>query len=159
VLHNIIKLKNVSFKVIMISIGWVILSVIALWYFFCTIAPPCSNTISQELFSPDGKLKAVVFKADCGATTDFSTEVSVLEVADKLPSDGGNVVFVEDSNHGAASTIEVNVIWSTNRKLTIKYDKKARLFLSKPETIVKSDLKAGETVSVSYDDSLVKYEI
>jgi len=39
---------------------------------------PCGNTIVEALPSPDGSHKAVVFVRNCGATTDFSTQMSVL---------------------------------------------------------------------------------
>ena len=59
----------------------------------------CGNRVIEDLPSPDGRYHAVVF-VDCGATTDFSTQVSVLP-AGEAASDGGNV-FIVDADHGRA---------------------------------------------------------
>ena len=37
----------------------------------------CGNTLLAETPSPEGNLRAVVFERNCGATTSFSTQVSV----------------------------------------------------------------------------------
>ena len=44
----------------------------------------CANNIICTSHSPDGKLKAVVFRRDCGATTGWSINVSVLKAKDTL---------------------------------------------------------------------------
>ncbi len=41
------------------------------------LAGACGNEILKEVRSPTGKMKGVVFQRDCGATTGFSTQVSV----------------------------------------------------------------------------------
>jgi len=50
----------------------------------------CSNEVSQTVVSPSGALKAVVFSRNCGATTGFNTQVSVLPASTQLPPEGGN---------------------------------------------------------------------
>jgi hypothetical protein len=39
----------------------------------------CGNRVIETALAPDGKTKALVFERDCGATTDFSTHVSILD--------------------------------------------------------------------------------
>ena len=56
----------------------------------------CGNDISQTVPSPAGGLKAVVFDRDCGATTGFSTQVSILYATESLPNDGGNTLVLDD---------------------------------------------------------------
>jgi hypothetical protein len=51
----------------------------------------CVNTIQGRLASPDGRHQLVVFERDCGATTDYSTQVSVLGAGEALPDEPGNV--------------------------------------------------------------------
>ena len=41
------------------------------------IAAGCGNDLVKEVPSPNGKMKAVVFQRDCGATTGFSTQISL----------------------------------------------------------------------------------
>jgi hypothetical protein len=75
-----------------------------------------------------------VFQRDCGATTGFSTQISILPVDEKMPNEGGNV-FVADSNHGAAPSGRgggpiVEVRWLNESELLIKHDSRARVFQS-----------------------------
>ena len=55
----------------------------------------CVNEVREELVSPDGKRKIVVFSRNCGATTGFSTQASVLERAETLPNEGGSLFVVD----------------------------------------------------------------
>ena len=60
----------------------------------------CGNKVLTDVASPDVHNHAVVFERDCGATTGFSTQVSILP-AGRAISDGGNVLIVDD-DHGRA---------------------------------------------------------
>ena len=92
----------------------------------------CGNDIITESLSPDKELKAVVFRRDCGATTGFSTQVSILGVEEQLENENGNV-FTADADHGAAPTYEmggpvVTVQWTERDKLTVFRSPSARVF-------------------------------
>jgi hypothetical protein len=85
----------------------------------------------SEAVSPDGRRHAVVFTRDCGATTGFSTHVSILP-ARRGPSGTGNV-FVADADHGRAPEgpgggPAVHVQWLDRRTLEVRYDGRARIF-------------------------------
>ena len=54
----------------------------------------CANDDLRESVSQNGRLKAVRFRRDCGATTAFSTQVSILPTASNLPNEAGNVFSV-----------------------------------------------------------------
>jgi hypothetical protein len=73
---------------------------------------PCGNEISQTVKSPSGKLDAVVFNRNCGATTGFNTQVSVIPAGTNLPAEGGNVFITN-----GAPPIQVN--WQSETKLHI----------------------------------------
>ena len=103
---------------------------------------PCGNDVLTEARSPDGRLKAVVFQRDCGATTGFSTQVSVIPSGESLltaptwlrSTEGGNV-FVADTNHGKAPSGPgggpvVKVEWLDATHLRITRDNRARVFKS-----------------------------
>jgi hypothetical protein len=63
-----------------------------------------SSAVNRELSrvsSPDAEWDAVVFERSAGATTDFSTQVSIVKHQSVLPDGGGNV-FIADCNHGVA---------------------------------------------------------
>ncbi len=92
----------------------------------------CANEALVEVASPDAKHKAVVFQRDCGATTGFSTQVTVLPAGASLQNEPGNV-FVADTNHGAAPSgrgggPEVAVQWLTDSALHIAHHSSARVF-------------------------------
>src|SRR5689334_1844736 len=61
----------------------------------------CGNREVERVPSPDGTLEAVLFQRDCGATTDFSTQVSIVPTGERLADQGGNA-FVADANHDRA---------------------------------------------------------
>ena len=92
----------------------------------------CGNAEVKEYLSPDRTMKVVVFTRDCGATTDFSTQVSVVHASESVPNGGGNA-FVVDSDHGHASRA-VDVHWVDARTIELSHDVGARVF--KAETSV-----------------------
>ena len=96
----------------------------------------CANEVLSELPSPDREHRAVVFERDCGATTDFSTQVSVLRAAESLPNAPGNL-FIADTDHGKAPAgagggPEVRLTWMGPRLLRIGHHPDARVFVSNP---------------------------
>src|SRR6478672_6457763 len=60
----------------------------------------CANTITQRISSPNGQYDAVVFTRDCGATTDYSTQVALVRRGTGLPDRPGNV-FISAHQTGA----------------------------------------------------------
>ena len=55
----------------------------------------CDNEIVQEAVSPDGRLRAVLFSRNCGATTGFQTQISIIESSDDLPDEPANTFITE----------------------------------------------------------------
>lgn len=85
----------------------------------------CGNSLLAETPSPKGNLRAVVFERNCGATTGFSTQVSVVELGNNLPNEGGNL-FVVTTGHGKAPSgpgggPDVRVTWLSPTVLRIEY--------------------------------------
>ena len=80
----------------------------------------CGNVELARAMSPDGKLKAVTFQRDCGATTGFSTHVSLLAADEALENEGGNIF--------AADIVQVRLHWLSNTHLRIEYLEPARVF-------------------------------
>lgn len=88
----------------------------------------CGNEIITEESSPGGKYKIVVFVRSCGATTGFSTQVSIIPTDRKLRDDeSGNVLTLNDHNMGnhrnSFGGADVKAKWITNREVIVKYDK------------------------------------
>lgn len=109
----------------------VALAAAAVWY---AASSSCANSALAEYPAPGGRFKAVVFERDCGATTGYSTQVSLLTIGGSLPNESGNV-FVADHAGG------VRVSWRSERALRIEHHANARIFKSEPEY---------ENVSVEY---------
>ena len=91
----------------------------------------CGNQIVSRVNSPDGKLSAVLFQRDCGATTGFSTQISIVPVGQAL-SGAGNV-FQADDDHGSATAADwggpwADLHWISSDQLRVRYDGKSRVF-------------------------------
>lgn len=56
----------------------------------------CANDIISEHNQPDGKYKLVVFRRDCGATTDYSYHLSVIKANTDLKNQSGNIFVSND---------------------------------------------------------------
>src|SRR6266508_912458 len=70
----------------------------------------CRNDVTSDVISPSGKHHAVVFQRDCGATTGFSVQVSVLPAGKRLENQGGNA-FVADDGHDSSVPLNVVATW------------------------------------------------
>ncbi|MEO8365711.1 MAG: hypothetical protein ABI538_05835 [Pseudoxanthomonas sp.] len=100
------------------------------------IGSMCANDILAEVPSPDGAYKAIMFQRDCGATTGFSTQVSVLRSSRALGDDADNA-FVADTDHGAAPSApgggpEVGIRWLSPTSLAIPRHRLARVYVAEP---------------------------
>jgi hypothetical protein len=89
---------------------------------------PCDNDILNETISPDRQRRVVIFERSCGATTGFSTHLSVLSVGENLPRAAGNT-FIADSNRGAANPMFVRTRWQSPDRLVITFPERARVYL------------------------------
>ena len=122
-------------KITLVIFGGVAAVVVAgVWLFQAFVSDMCANKFLSEIPSPDGALKAVVFQRDCGATTGFSTQISIVQMNHSLPNESGNL-FVADSNRNKAPTgsgggLEVRVAWIGACSLRIAHHQGARVFLA-----------------------------
>lgn len=91
----------------------------------------CENEILAETSSPDASLKLVVFGRDCGATTGFTTQATLLAGDATLPNSSGNV-FVADGNGGAPAGLgggpELRAHWEGRTSLVLEHHAAARVF-------------------------------
>jgi hypothetical protein len=91
----------------------------------------CGNTIVSRVSSPDGRHDAAMFQRDCGATTGFSTQVSILNAGEPLSGTGN--AFRADDDQGAARAGEwggpwAEIKWLAPNHLLVRYAAKSRLF-------------------------------
>jgi hypothetical protein len=86
---------------------------------------PCANEIEQSVVSASGEFKALAFQRDCGATTGFSTHVSVLRASRTLPNDDGNAFICTPTRTASRSVV---LSWSAPHRLKISYSKGVQVF-------------------------------
>jgi hypothetical protein len=101
-------------------------------YFFPPFGDMCGNQVLKEYPSPSGKLKAVVFERDCGATTGFSTQVSIIQAGNALENEGANL-FSTDTNRGRAPSglgggPEVRFRWLTDSSAELQHHPLVRIY-------------------------------
>jgi hypothetical protein len=100
-------------------------------YFFSDM---CATTVIEQVASPNGKLKAVVFQIDCGASSDFNSQVAIVSAnkdvsqKDALPKS----FFVADRDHGRAPEgkehgPELRLNWLSDSSLEIQHHELARI--------------------------------
>ena len=75
----------------------------------------CGNTVYQELASPNKSHRAVVFERNCGATTGFSTQLSVLSASEVLQNVPGNTYIVD----GQPDFANLKLRWLTDDHLLV----------------------------------------
>ena len=72
----------------------------------------CGSDVVDHEISPNGELKAVSYLYDCGATSGFSTQVSIIDASEEITS-SGNVLVTDGKN-------KIRVKWLSDSELTIK---------------------------------------
>lgn len=80
----------------------------------------CGSELFQEVYSPSGKYKVMVFQRDCGATTGFRTHISVIESSATLKNQTGNV-FQAD---GHPDWFSIKVTWEDDHHVIIEHNGK-----------------------------------
>jgi hypothetical protein len=116
--------------------AFVVISVAMALYIFLWIgalAGGCGNDMLATIPSPSGGRKLVIFQRDCGATTGFSTQASLLPAHDRLRGSGN--VFIADTDHGKAPSgpgggPQLTARWIAEDTLELRYHPQARVFLA-----------------------------
>lgn len=122
----------------------VLLLVLGVWYF---LKSGCGANVLERFPSPSGNLTAVVYNYDCGATTGFSTQISIVD-SEETPNSASDT-FVIDDDHGKVSSTYsqggpiVRVSWLSENQLSIAYPKMSRVF---------KEEKNAEDVQIQYSD-------
>ena len=115
------------------------------WFLYSSIDDMCGNKVINNIELNEEQLKAVIFQRDCGATTGFSTQISLIQANETLPNKSGNI-FVADTDHGKATKgegggpeVKVNLI--SSRHIQILSHQNARVFKSE---------KLWNNITISY---------
>lgn len=105
-------------KKIAISLGIVVVGVplAIVGVFTYATNDMCGNEVHSEVLSPDREHKVVVFQRDCGATTSFSTQISIIDSDDELENDSGNIYIID----GHPKDVSPRARWISSAELTIE---------------------------------------
>ncbi len=91
----------------------------------------CRNNVVQRLSAPYGRHQAIMFQRDCGATTGFSTQISVIDRGERATGSGN--AYRADADHGAAAVGHwggpwAEVRWLAPDHLVVRYAENSRIF-------------------------------
>ena len=104
----------------------------------------CENQVVAEMKSPDGRHKAVEFERDCGATTDFGTQVSVIKSNKQLGSDSTGNTFRADSGHGS---VPVHGGWCDGTRHPVVEQQYAANRIPRRSTRLQSKQQSGRCIN------------
>jgi hypothetical protein len=114
-------------KVLGIALGLVVvLPLFLLWL----LLDGCSNQLYQQFLSENGLYKAVVFQRDCGATTGFSTQVSIIAVEDELCDDCAGDVLAAD-RHPEENKLKLQ--WCGDHELLVSLPEGVKVYRSETQ--------------------------
>ncbi|MDN3018881.1 hypothetical protein PH210_22165 [Paenibacillus sp. BSR1-1] len=82
-------------------------------------AGACGNQIQKSVPSPGGDKVAYVFLRDCGATTNYSPQLSILKKDEDLENESGNT-FKSDKSF--------SIEWLNESTLQVTYSKSSETF-------------------------------
>ena len=105
--------------ILKITIG-IVLALLAipatfLGVFFWIGSDMCGNYVHEEYLSPGNSHKAVIFQRDCGATTGFSTQISIIGAQQELGNSNGNIYIIDGHPDEVAPTLK----WVSESTLSI----------------------------------------
>ncbi|WP_419536476.1 DUF5412 family protein [Endozoicomonas sp.] len=102
----------------MMTLASIVIAISVIGIVILLLVDMCGNETFETMLSPDGVRKAVIFQRDCGATTDFSTQISIIGGADDLVNESGNIYIVAGHPKESAPVIS----WQGNDVLIIHRD-------------------------------------
>lgn len=87
----------------------------------CDEVMGCGNEVVQATVSPSGARTAIAFVRDCGATTGYSTQVSIVRGQERDITGGGNAFIVEGRP-------ELEMRWLSESELLLGRPGSGRIF-------------------------------
>jgi hypothetical protein len=86
----------------------------------CSDLFDCANEVVARVHAPSGTREAVMFERNCGATTGFTTQISIVEPGD-TPRDGGNVFIAEGGTAAPWGGPYAEMRWLAPTRLLVRY--------------------------------------
>tara|TARA_R110001606_G_scaffold334962_1_gene482948 strand:- start:12 stop:407 length:396 start_codon:yes stop_codon:yes gene_type:complete len=107
-------------------VGFLIIGFLVFLFFWLTIGSifssvdMCGNTIIETKFSPNQNNKIVLFHRSCGATTGFSTQVSILEKDNDLENENSAILIIDKDS--------LDIKWINDDEVSIEINKNSEVF-------------------------------
>ncbi|NRA85582.1 MAG: hypothetical protein HRU22_17935 [Gammaproteobacteria bacterium] len=127
--------------VIRLGILATIISILFIGWFIYMSRDMCGNYLHSTLDSPERDKKVVIYQRDCGATTGFTTQISLLRAGEKLENDSGNIFIIS----GHPDEVAPQVKWINSSSLRISRKLNGREYLAK------TSYGWFDKVSIEYD--------
>src|SRR5262245_15058383 len=89
----------------------------------CSVS--CENDVLSQVASPSGRLKAVAFSRNCGATTGFNVQVSILQSGSSLKNREGNALVADQADLAS-------LVWKGENAVKVRFSKEPRVFKLNP---------------------------
>lgn len=127
--HSIPKLrKQHTWKSDLRPIYWISIVVLSLTFLTSLFigslfSDMCGTSDITEVLSPDARHKIVVYNFDCGATTDFSLDVSLLRANQKLPKyRRADLLYSHYHQRPMSTGVQKNfeILWSDPTHATVR---------------------------------------
>ena len=114
-------------------------AIVALAAWEMSLRQLCGSNGSYSQVSPDGRYRAVLYEYDCGATTDFGTNLAILPASGKFDPfavPDSQRVFTANSNHQAVGVdmngiLPVTIAWKGAQDLQVTIPRMAKVFNQK----------------------------
>jgi hypothetical protein len=108
-----------------------IIALVNILFLLSGCAMTCGNTSIETKMAPNGEYIATSYIRDCGATTDFSTQVKITHEGNE------EIVFVMNGRD-----VDINLEWDKNNQLSIYYH-------GEPEEIFKLE-KQWKSININF---------
>ena len=92
----------------------------------------CDNEVVARTAAPSGQREAVMFQRSCGATTGFTTQISIVDPGE-MPRDKGNVFIADRGTRGPWGGPWAELRWQGPAELLVRHVADARLFKAERE--------------------------
>ncbi len=95
---------------------------------FYSTSGMCANSVVTTATSPNGKWEVVVFERNCGATTGFSSQISLIEASEELDNEAGNIYIAEGYPKDYKVTWKSNDYVKISGTKSYNFKKEAQLY-------------------------------
>jgi hypothetical protein len=125
------SLKTLLGAIGLFLLGFSILLIVVLLLFAFAFLDLCGTDIIKEVSSPDGLYNLTIYQTDCGATTGFTTRISIAPSHKGLLDKSGNIMTLDGHPDWTIKDIK----WNNVDNITIEYNTESKVISRKNSTV------------------------